>query len=422
MNRKKLSQSFVGMVALGIIVTAAPVAVAANTTSTSATSGKSWTVQVGQMTRDMSNMAMAFFPNTIVIDAGDTINFVGAVHSVAFPGNGKLPPIGSPEMLKPTSSHTYDGTQFVCSGLMMGTPWSLTFTKPGVYPYYCGVHPGMMGVVIVQAAGTPYPMTQAQYDQIGATEAQEDLAAAQLALTAFSVKTTPGKNGTTVYHVQTDLPELPSYQFSLAPAGPGGATGFASISMEKPGVWQISAQLSGLKAGQTYSPELSWGLSDSGKTVAGASFRKVTASSKGTATVTGTVKSLGVPQGAWVLDVNDTSGHAVSSAVIDYPSFAYERFLPASLTIHQGDTVIWTQMGWNEEHTITFAPKGTKIADPTKPAGGHVYAGKGYFNSGYLAPGQSYQLTFTKPGTYEYTCLIHSMLNMKGVIKVLPRN
>ncbi|GGJ13181.1 hypothetical protein GCM10010885_23110 [Alicyclobacillus cellulosilyticus] len=408
--------------AWGIFAAAAPVALAAYPVSASATSGKTWTVQVGQMSPDMSNVAMAFFPNTIVIDAGDTIQFIGAAHTVAFPGNGKLPPLASPEMLKPTASHTYDGTQFASSGLMVGTPWSLTFTKPGVYPYYCGVHPGMMGVVIVQPAGTPYPMTQAQYDQMGAIEAQEDLAATQLALSAFSVKTTPGQNGTTVYHVQTDLPELPSYQFNLAPAGSEGATGFASISMEKPGLWKITAQLSGLKAGQTYTPALNWGISDSGKAVAGASFSKVTASANGTATVTGTVKSLAVPQGAWVLDVNDATGHAVSSTVIDYPSFAYERFLPESLTIHQGDTVVWTQMGWNEEHTITFAPKGTKISDPTKPAGGHVYAGKGYFNSGYLAPGQSYQLTFTKPGTYEYVCLIHSMLNMKGVVKVLPRN
>ncbi|MCL6445086.1 MAG: hypothetical protein K6T83_16805 [Alicyclobacillus sp.] len=423
MNRKGFIRSLAGAAALGLIATTMPVAFAdSNTEATSGGSGQTWTVQVGAMSPDMSDMAMAFFPNTIVIDAGDTIHFIGMGHTVAFPGDGKMPPLASPAMFQPTPSTTYDGSTFASSGLLMGKPWSLTFTKPGVYPYYCGLHPGMAGVVIVQSAGTAYPMTQAQYDQMGAVEAQEDLAAAQTALTAFRVQTTPGTNGTTVYHIQTDLPELSSYQFNLVPQGPTDPLGSATIKMIKPGVWNISGQLTNLQSGHWYTPQLDWGLSGSGQVVAGAHFHKVKASAHGTAVFSGTVNALAVPQGAWVLDVIASGTKtAVTTGTIDYPSFAYERFLPGSLTIHQGDTVIWTQMGGNEEHTISFVPKGTKIADPTKPAGGHVYEGKGYFNSGYLAPGQSYTLTFTKPGSYAYSCLIHAVMNMKGVIKVLPR-
>ncbi|GLG02293.1 hypothetical protein Alches_23340 [Alicyclobacillus hesperidum subsp. aegles] len=423
MKRSMLKSSMAGAAMLALLGASTPVALAdSGTTNTSNGTPQSWTVQVGSSTPDMSFMAMGFFPNSIVVDAGDTVTFVGSGHTIAFPGNGQMPPIGSPLMFKPTTDQTYDGTKFVSSGLLMGKPWSLTFTKPGVYPYYCGLHPGMAGVVIVQPAGTAYPMTQAQYNQIGAVEAQEDLAAAQTALTAVQVKTTPGPHGTTVYHIQTDLPELSAYQFNLAPAGPGGAMGAAKISMVKPGVWNISGQLSGLKAGQWYTPQLEWGVSDSGKAVSNAHFAKVKAAQNGTAEFSGTVHTLAVPQGVWVLDVTASgSATAVSSGTIDYPSFAYERFLPGNLTIHQGDTVVWTQMGPNEEHTISFVPKGMKVGDPTKPAGGHVYAGHGYFSSGYLAPGQSYQLTFTKPGTYTYSCLIHAMMNMTAVIHVLPK-
>jgi plastocyanin len=37
-------------------------------------------------------------------------------------------------------------------------------------------------------------------------------------------------------------------------------------------------------------------------------------------------------------------------------------------------------------------------------------------NSGNLSHGQSYSVTLTKPGTYQYICTIHP--NMKGTITV----
>jgi plastocyanin len=33
----------------------------------------------------------------------------------------------------------------------------VTFTKPGVYKYFCDVHPGMVGYVVVKAKGKPIP-------------------------------------------------------------------------------------------------------------------------------------------------------------------------------------------------------------------------------------------------------------------------
>jgi plastocyanin len=65
-------------------------------------------------------------------------------------------------------------------------PYSLTFPKPGTYHYYCLVHqPQMIGTVIVNPAGTPYPSSQDQYNQLGQIAMGQDLAAAQASLALF---------------------------------------------------------------------------------------------------------------------------------------------------------------------------------------------------------------------------------------------
>ena len=56
---------------------------------------------------------------------------------------------------------------------------------------------------------------------------------------------------------------------------------------------------------------------------------------------------------------------------------------------------------------------------------GSVYDGTGYVNSGllFMLAGKNtppiYKLTFTRPGTYEYDCLLHK--GMDGTITVLPK-
>lgn len=120
------------------------------------------------------------------------------------------------------------------------------------------------------------------------------------------------------------------------------------------------------------------------------------------------------------------------------------RFLPSSLHIRVGDTVTWRMPDYTELHTVTFLDRGQKepdvaTAEPQpngppkllinaqveKPAGGKIYEGQGYFNSGYMMrlegqPPATYSLTFTKPGTYEYRCLIHDEFGMKATIVVEP--
>jgi amicyanin len=66
--------------------------------------------------------------------------------------------------------------------------------------------------------------------------------------------------------------------------------------------------------------------------------------------------------------------------------------------------------------TVKAGTKVTFVNDDSTP---HTATGSGssaMINSGNLNQGQTYSVTFSKPGTYQYTCTIHPY--MKGTIKV----
>ncbi len=120
------------------------------------------------------------------------------------------------------------------------------------------------------------------------------------------------------------------------------------------------------------------------------------------------------------------------------PREAADVFVPERLTVHAGDTVVWSP-GF---HTVSFGPPALlaqlrrSFAMPAPqqsgppalalnpriiyPAGGSTYDGTGFVNSGLLiAPKpHTFALTFTKPGVYHYVCLIHP--GMDGAVTVLP--
>ena len=72
------------------------------------------------------------------------------------------------------------------------------------------------------------------------------------------------------------------------------------------------------------------------------------------------------------------------------------QFTPATITIHVGDTVTWTNHG-PSAHTAT--------------------ANNGSFNTGVLQKGHSASHTFTTAGTFTYICEIHPF--MHGTVVVL---
>lgn len=82
------------------------------------------------------------------------------------------------------------------------------------------------------------------------------------------------------------------------------------------------------------------------------------------------------------------------------------RFAPETLTIGVGDTVVWVNDG-RMEHTTTDVPGKAGVnehnilpldADP--------------WDSGELAPGETFRQVFTTPGEYTYLCTLHEAAGM----------
>jgi plastocyanin len=70
-------------------------------------------------------------------------------------------------------------------------------------------------------------------------------------------------------------------------------------------------------------------------------------------------------------------------------------FTPPVISVSAGQPLVWT----NDDvvpHTTT--------------------AGKKAWNSGEVAPGHSYTVMLTKPGTYEYACTIHTFMHAKIIV------
>jgi len=119
-----------------------------------------------------------------------------------------------------------------------------------------------------------------------------------------------------------------------------------------------------------------------------------------------------------------------------------DEFLPKDITVRSGDPVVWESIN---AHTVTFIPVppapewhplelgpdgvprllslpvATALARPAA-----VYEPTQYFNSGNISGASpsgrtSFILTFERPGTFEYRCLIHGERGMVGSITVVPR-
>jgi len=131
---------------------------------------------------------------------------------------------------------------------------------------------------------------------------------------------------------------------------------------------------------------------------------------------------------------------------------AVNAFLPSRVTIRAGDTIMWELNHPEEFHTTVFlsdakappvfvpvpggGPRELQVnqelafptSGPTKPA--EVYDGTGFYTSGIMynfpagppgvPPNYDLRLTFSKPGTYEYLCVLHPP--MKGTVTVVAAN
>ncbi len=136
---------------------------------------------------------LQFYTPSLTIDAGDTVRWTfasGEPHTVTFLGpQTSLPPPTDPTAPLPAGGSSYDGSAYTSSGfLLLGKTYALTFPKPGTYKYYCILHGqrgGMQGVIVVQSAGTAYPLSQAQISATASTSSAADIAQGEATVLQF---------------------------------------------------------------------------------------------------------------------------------------------------------------------------------------------------------------------------------------------
>jgi plastocyanin len=86
-------------------------------------------------------------------------------------------------------------------------------------------------------------------------------------------------------------------------------------------------------------------------------------------------------------------------------------YSPQTLTITSGTTVTWSNMT-SASHTVTRC---TTAACPVGPGTGT----DGAFGSGILGAGQTFSVTFSGLGTYNYYCQVHGYTIMHATVTVV---
>ncbi|HEU4658571.1 MAG TPA: hypothetical protein VFR97_13670 [Capillimicrobium sp.] len=196
--------------ACAVLVALAAVAVTGATASAATktvTMGPPKALQKAFKRGDLPADVNAFFPNRVVIHVGDKVRFVPmGFHTTDLPGpgdeplpvfapNGQLvsgavdaagnpfwfngqPQLGNPpELLQLAWGKTvgYDGSRRAESGLPVGNklkPFVVRFDKAGRYTYWCDVHNGMKGVVVVRPDGAKIPPRRADARRAAAQAAR----------------------------------------------------------------------------------------------------------------------------------------------------------------------------------------------------------------------------------------------------------
>jgi plastocyanin len=146
-----------------------------------------------------TDVVSSFFPAVVRVRVGDTVTWKlnsDELHTVSFnpplaalqfaapvPGGGPDDLMIAPEAAFPTRLpgapiEIFDGTSFVSAGMMSKLPdgpdtppndtFSVTFTKPGTYPYLDILHQYMQGAVVVEPATADVPAQEAIDAQIKA--------------------------------------------------------------------------------------------------------------------------------------------------------------------------------------------------------------------------------------------------------------
>jgi plastocyanin len=96
------------------------------------------------------------------------------------------------------------------------------------------------------------------------------------------------------------------------------------------------------------------------------------------------------------------------------------RFVRPAVTVHVGDKVVFNNPGMDAPHTVTFGNEPANIfvpsGDPTQFSGGDLNSGIIPANAGKAS---TFEVTFTKAGTFKYICALHDYMGMVGEVRVV---
>jgi plastocyanin len=339
-----------------------------------------WQATVGSQSTDKGIQALAFLPNELWIHAGDSITWTfpsHEIHTVTF-----LQQDTDPQQLRPNrpgapgggcpgttaSPSSFDGSTCVTSGddlFVDGATYTVTFPTAGNFKLVCLVHNNMTGVVHVLASKEKLPHKQAFYDD-----------------------------------------QAHKRQTELLSDGAGLEDQATATEQEREGEHQQGSEKS--------------------------------QGSKDAVTV-------------GIGEIVATGGGSDTVSVM--------RFLQGSIYVRVGDTVAWTNLDPVTPHTVTFgfpiepappqppAPAGVVTLDSDGARHADVNSPTEDVHSGFLVaalqdrgppppPAASppppafaplpqspltvtrFRVTFTKPGIFNYRCILHDDLGMTGQVIV----
>jgi plastocyanin len=153
----------------------------------------------------------------LITGTGKTVQGVNDAAGNPFWFNGKVPVLSfNTALFGPSGPKGYNGTTRVDSGLPLGKPhdFKVKFLTPGTYKYFCDVHYGMHGVVVVKAKGASVPT------------AQQDAATLQGEERSYTAEAQ-----------RVDRTKVHGNRVSVGASGPGGVEVFAMF----PSVLRIKA-------------------------------------------------------------------------------------------------------------------------------------------------------------------------------------
>jgi plastocyanin len=124
-----------------------------------ATAGLAWAgsveVRVGQDDARTGTAYLRYYPETVVVRAGDTVNWTAASdtpHTVtANPGTNETFDSSPTADLGPLAARWFGPGGF----LLPAQSFNVTFSQPGNYTYICKIHPTMVGTVTVTNTTAP---------------------------------------------------------------------------------------------------------------------------------------------------------------------------------------------------------------------------------------------------------------------------